>query len=413
VKRTLAAAAVAFVALVVSVPSSAVPPAARGDVNLLIRELERIHPDPYHSISRAELRATADRLIAKLPELDDDEMLVELLRLVASLGEREGHTGISLFANDRLHFYPLYVYGFREGVYAVATVDRPALVGARVVAIAGRPVAELLRLVEPLVTRDNVWGLRAYAPQRLLCAEILKALGVTASADRATFTLELRSGARRDLELRAVPVSAYVARLREAFPHLNYSLPQRRQPLFLRRLDVQQWLTTIDGRRTVYLAYNSTMEPTGATARRLRQLLRRPRVRRVVVDLRSNGGGDIQTYSPLLEGLRSREARRKRLVLLIGRFTFSAAVHFAIDVRRTTDAVLVGEPAGGAPNHYSDTDPVKLPVTGWTVRVPRIHWVKMPGRRGLTLEPDVRVELKARDFFAGRDPVLAAALAMR
>jgi hypothetical protein len=73
----------------------------------------------------------------------------------------------------------------------------------------------------------------------------------------------------------------------------------------LRRTGAQRWLTTIDGGWTVYLAYNSTMRDTYDTAARLVQLGRDSKVRRVVVDLRNNGG-EIRTYPPLLGALRGR-----------------------------------------------------------------------------------------------------------
>ena len=99
--------------------------------------------------------------------------------------------------------------------------------------------------------------------------------------------------------------------------------------------------------------------------------------------------------------------------MLIGRTTFSAAVHFATDLDQGTRAIFVGEPTGGSPNHYSDTDPVGLDVSGYTINVPRIYFEKQPGRPGLQLDVDVAVPLTGRDFFAGRDPVLARALALR
>lgn len=133
----------------------------------------------------------------------------------------------------------------------------------------------------------------------------------------------------------------------------------------------------------------------------------------MIVDLRNNGGGEIRTYSALLDSLRSKMVRRKKLVVIVGRSTFSAAVHFAADVKRQTRAIFVGEPTGGSPNHYSDTDPVSLPVTGWTIGIPTVYYEKMPGQAGLTIEPDVPVAVRARDFFAGRDPALAAALRVR
>lgn len=98
--------------------SAAVSPDARNDVELLLTELERIHPNPYHAVSRAEMRAAADDLNARLSGLDDDQMLVELMRLVARLGERDGHAGVALFS--KAHFYPYYLYNFSEGIFVVA-----------------------------------------------------------------------------------------------------------------------------------------------------------------------------------------------------------------------------------------------------------------------------------------------------
>jgi hypothetical protein len=413
VKRLALFGLVAILALSGLERSAAVSPDARGDVELLLQELERIHPNPYHAISRAELRAAADELGARLPSLNDSQMLVELMRLVARLGERDGHAGVGYL--DKAHLYPFYVYRFSDGVFVVAAVNRPGLVGARLVAIAGRPVEEVIRLVEPLMTRDNEMTLRANVLLPLATAEILHGLGVTPAVDRATFTFVLRNGRRTDLELRPLRSAAYTAALQRAraFPAFIYGLPQRAKPLFLRRRLDDQWLTTLQRGRVVYLAYRSVMNDTFDMSERLLQLARRPKSRRIVIDLRNNGGGDIKNNISLLDVLRSRPVRKKQLVVIIGRETFSAATHFAVDVKRYTRAIFVGEPTGGSPNHWSDSDPVNLPAIGLTVFIPTVYFEKMPGRPGLTLEPDMRVQLTARHFFAGRDPVLARALTVR
>jgi Peptidase family S41 len=411
VKRLALLALVAVLAAGATERSAAVSPDARNDIELLLTELERIHPNPYHAVSREEMRAAADELNARLPALDDDQMLVELMRLVARLGERDGHAGVDLFG--RAHLYPFYVYDFSDGIFVVAAVNRPSLVGARLVAIAGRPVEEVLRLIEPLMTRDNAMTIKGNVQYPLAVAEVLHGLGVTPTASRATFTFDFPSGSRTDVELRPLSFQAWSRGLRRAFPTYVYSLPRRAKPLFLTRRGTDQWLTTLRRGRVVYVAYNSCLLDTFDTSQRLLRLVRNRKVRRVIVDLRHNGGGEIRTYPPLLNALRAKALRRKQLVVIIGRSTFSAAVHFASDVKRYTRAVFVGEPTGGSPNHYSDTDPVSLPVTGWTVGIPAIYYEKMPGRPGLTLEPDVRVDLTARHFFAGRDPVLTRALRVR
>src|SRR4029078_6993622 len=91
-------------------------------------------------------------------------------------------------------------------------------------------------------------------------------------------------------------------------------------------------------------------------------------MRRVVVDVRLNPGGDNHTYAPLLKVLRSKAVNRPgRLVVLISRSTFSAAAHFITELDRKTKAVFVGETSGGAPNLYGDVAPVDLPTAGATV----------------------------------------------
>lgn len=247
-----------------------------------------------------------------------------------------------------------------------------------------------------------------------MTSEILHGLGVVPTAGRAAFTFELPSGERRDMTLEPLAATAYARGLRSAVPRYVYGLPQRSRPLFVSKQSRDDWLTTLNGGRVVYLLYNSVMYRTFGLADRVTGLAKRRKVTRVIVDVRNNGGGERSNYPPLLRAVQSRWVNRPNgLVVLTSRETFSAATHFAVDVERTTQAILVGEPSGGSPNHYSDSDPVSLPVSGWTVAVPTICYQKArPGDPGLVLEPDVRVELTARDFFAGNDPVLAAAIAL-
>ncbi len=410
--RFLATAVVAS-ALAACGFAAAAPPETASDVEHYLVELERIHPAPYHAVSKAEYRAAADRLIARLPELDDDQLMVELLRLVALLGERDGHANMNPLAGGHrreLHLYPIATYEFADGVYVVVAPGRPQLVGRRLVAIQGRPIAEVLRLVDPLVTYDNALSLAAHRSPYLVTAEILHGVGITPTAARAVFSVE----GVTDTELTPVTTGAYINALRPAYPNYLDGMPKRSKPLFVQKRGASQWVTTLDKGRVVYFVYNTvTGDPTG-TADRILRLARQKKTRRVIVDLRNNGGGDINTYPYLLQTLKSRAInKRGKLVVLIGRTTYSAAVHFAVDLKRGTRAILVGEPTGGSPNHYSDTDPVALPISGYTINVPRIHFVKLPGQSGLQLDPDVAVPLNGADFFAGRDPVLARALTLR
>ena len=49
------------------------------------------------------------------------------------------------------------------------------------------PVRQVLKLVQPLVPRDNVWNLKGWAPHYALVAEVLDGLGIVEGVGPATF----------------------------------------------------------------------------------------------------------------------------------------------------------------------------------------------------------------------------------
>jgi hypothetical protein len=384
------------------------PPA--GDVGVLLEGVERIHPDPWHDVSEPDFRATADELGTRYAELQPDERLVELMRLLALLGERDGHSGI--FPLDPEHegelsLLPVRLYEFADGLFVVDAIDRPDLVGARVEAIGGVPVDEVRALVEPLVPRDNESSLAARVAQFMLVTEVLHGLGVTVSADEAELELVSPGGRRESVPLEPVAASAYSAAFPDLFhPLVPQGLPSQPEPPYLARRLEERWLSALDGGRVVYVAYNVTLGSTSDFADELRRQARRPRVERVVLDLRHNPGGDNTTYGPLLEELVGVDD----LVVLVGRTTFSAAANLLAELEERADPTLVGEPSGGSPNLYGDTIAVRLPESGWSAQIAAVHWAPAGNDPRIAFEPDVPVELTSGDFFAGRDPVLSAAL---
>ena len=398
----LALAALLFAGCAGDAQPAAAPTPLQREISGLARTMEETHPDLFHDVSRARFRAEAAKLAADAPDLSRPQLVARLMRLVALPGPREGHTAIYPFdAHPRqLRIYPLRLYDFADGWHAVAVAGRPELTGKRLTSIAGRPVAEVVRLVEPLVPRDNESSRRWLLPEYLTTAEVLQGLSI-AAGDAVAFGF----AGGVEVTLEPQPAHDVAASVGSALT----PLPAHGNPVWLRNLGEDQWLTTIASGRVVYLGYRATTGATYDLAERLLRAARRPKVRRVVVDVRLNHGGNNQTYAPLLNAL-SQPAISRKLVLLTGRQTFSAAGNFTADVARFTKARIVGELAGGAPSQWGDSVTVDLPLTGLVARVATKY--QDFGPPGST-RPDVLVEATAADFLAGRDPVLARALALR
>ena len=419
-RRILLTILAGAVVVAAGVSGQALPasPTAADDVRLLMERIRTAHPDPFHATPEPAFQTAADELAARANDLSPDQLLVELMRFSCLLGERDGHSGIfPLESSNRrvLHLFPLYLYKFSDGLFVVAAPGREALVGSKVLALDGIPADELERQVRPLVPRDNEATRDDRFMSFLLTAEVLHGLGLRAGTGPAAFTLQRPGAAPQQVTVAPVTAAAYVRLMQPLFPSFVYALPKRPKPLYLRRRGEDQYVTTVDRGRVVFVGYNMTVGSTYREAQRVLRLARQRKVRRVVVDVRLNPGGDNHTYAPLFSALRSKAVNRPgRLVVLISRSTFSAAANFITDLERRTRAVFVGETSGGAPNLYGDATGVDLPVAGVNVNIATRYWQKsLAADTRVGIEPKVRAPLSSTAFFRGGDPVLAAALAYR
>lgn len=390
---------------------------AATDVRLVASTIESVHPDPFRSLSRQRFRAEVNDLARRAPTLTRNELLVGIMRVIASLGPRNGHTGIFPLdpANrSELHLFPLRLYDFADGVFVVDEVGDLGVEGTRLVAVEGVPLARVLERVRPLVPHDNASNVRGLAPHFGLVAEVLEGLHITAGAGPVEFTFERPDGEQVTLSLSPISAHEYRAAFADAhYGHYPAIPPAASRPLYLASSTKVMWARTLEGGRAAYVGYNVVTAPSPAFVRRLTRLVSGPAVRRVIVDVRLNGGGDNTTYSPLTGLFESARVNRPgRLYLLVGRATFSAAANFAAEIDRDSRATIVGEPTGGGVETYGDVSPVLLPTTGWSVNVAtRYHDRRRgPRDRRLAVVPDIRVDLTSVDYFAGRDPVLERAL---
>jgi len=378
------------------------------DVLHVVAELERLHPDPFFGVPREDFEAAVDALLERVDELSETEFTAELMRLVALLSSR-GRDGHTLVWPVRAPALPIQLYSFSDGWFMVGADDAQRdLVGARLIALGGVAVEEACARVAPLLTRDNEWDLRQKLGQALCVPALLQGVGIPATPERVTLRLQLPDAGETEIELVARP----------AFP---------REPLLpeigdLRGRERAFWMKVLEPERALYVQYNevTARDGEGRTlvdfAAEIVRTFEERELERVIVDVRSNGGGDNSTFPPLIRALQTPSINRRGVLFgLIGRATFSAAGNFVTALDRDTNALLVGEPTGGAPNQYGDARDVDLPHhPELLVRIStRYHAFGGPSDARLTHEPDLPVPLASQDYFKGRDPVLERALQHR
>jgi hypothetical protein len=373
----------------------------RSDLRFLATELPARHKNAFHRVTREQFDAAVAELDRRIPSLSGPEVAVELRRIVAMVGD--GHTALgtgSLFPRLPIH---LRWFGDELRVTRAAPSARRAL-GARVVAIGGVPAPQLFERARAYIPQGESESFVLDESASLLTSPaLLRALGAAPDAERADLTLEADGGRRFSLALRAT-----------ASEPATWLDARTRVPLAERRPGEPVWFTYLRPSRTLYLNFSGyPRRPAfAAFARELFAFVDANDVRRVVVDMRANGGGDLTRGRDfVVSSFKKREARfpRGTLFVLVGRATFSAGMSNAADFRNELRAVLVGEPTGGRPNAYTENRAFSLPKSGLSVGYSTQYYQLAPEDTP-GLMPDKRIDVTWRDYRAGRDPALEWAL---
>ena len=391
-----------------SAPAETLEPDRVGrDFDQLVSALDTVHPDAWHSIDRAAFVAEVEAFEAALPGLTPEEAVVELMRIVALLSRegRDGHQFALPQPGSEAPALPLTVYEFDEGVtITAASQPHEGLVGGQITAIAGTPIDEVLAAIEPLVPRDGPATVPAFRPIFLPRTEVLRGLGII---DDGPVELTIDHHGLEIVEsVEPIPFDAYRAFLGDRAMH---QLPASDRSRYL--ADPEPLTIEEMGDGALYIRYRNVVSPAVGEAR---DLVEGGSVRRLVLDLRQNPGGDNTTYGPLLDLVREfAEQHPGELRVLIDRVTFSAASNLSTEIEQSTDAVFIGEPMAGGLNFWDDVNLVRLdalPVP-MQVGVSTRYWeFAEPDDPRLTIEPDVAIAASADDFLEGGDPVLEAAL---
>src|SRR5690349_8749394 len=90
----------------------------REDLRYLVDALAREHRCLHHTVSRWALDGARRALHARIPSLAAHQVVVELARLVAMVGD--GHTALRLGEVARFRRYPLVLDRFSDGLFVRA-----------------------------------------------------------------------------------------------------------------------------------------------------------------------------------------------------------------------------------------------------------------------------------------------------
>ena len=390
----------------------------------------------FSPAARAEFLRAIGALNLTLPQRDDDQILAALSSAVALSGN--AHTRMRLDPTPQGHFtteFPIRFWWFEDGPWVIKAASHyRSAMRCRVVAIDGRDVSDARREAARLFAGNGGWS-DYLTPIYLTRPDLLHGLGLIRSRKEARWTFEDTTGTRFDLRIKAAPLNDAEARI-ESWQDLSpltvrgrtswpTALAEQadRLPLCLQHLERAYWFTYLPESGLLYFQFNiSENDEAGPSLEALGDSLitfaRTVPIRGAVVDLRFNSGGNLEVARDFVKALANQEWAG-RMFVIVGRCTFSAGLYHAAQLKQFSQATFVGEPVGDRLDYWAEGAPLMLPnshvviwysngfhrysQTDYAENRPYYEELSIP-----SLTPDVSTPLSSADYFAGRDPALAA-----
>lgn len=415
-RRNLAGLAPLGVAAASTSEAQAQGTGRRAEVAALRLRAETLHPRGCEAAADSEWRARWDTLAADADRLGDGAYFI---RTREALGWfKDGHTTILPFEftggvpapmvqGPFALNLPLGVRVFHDGAYVTSANDEGApLLGARLTRIGSMDVVALMRAWATNWPGNDAWAHRWAGI--MFSPAFLQAFGAISDAnasvrvqgvlDRRRVTALLRPRAGGDGTRQSVQ------RTKTQIEQWSDAAGETASGNFVQRVGDAIYASCDD--------LGVEISAFGVFTHACFDAMEDASARRLIVDLRRNGGGNNFLFEALRKRVeRSRFNRPGALYVLISPRTFSAAQNATNRLERETFALFVGEPSGGAPNHYGDGQVNVGATTGLTSLISTLPWFdSYPQDERVWVMPDLLSPQLFADWRDGTDLALQIAL---
>jgi hypothetical protein len=393
----------------------------RQDLKLIAEQVPARHPNAFYRMSRSAWDSAVADIDARLSQMNRSQAMVAFMQLIARI--KDGHTAMNpLFdAAMNIQYYPVEFHVFDDGLYIKAAAPKHAsIVGAKVTRFGKVAPAEAITRVGTTISHENEWFLRAWAGSRLNLAEILYGLDITDDPSRLELAIE-RDGRSSTVTLE--PAGILPPATHGPLSGIDKSgwtdmRGASTRALWTRNQGMPYWWEFSLPDSTLYVSYRGvismpqhTNEQFWAGVFAASDTLP---LKRMVIDLRENPGGNSFYNRQVVRGIVSRPKidQPGKLFAITTGMTFSAAMNLVQDLEAWTNVTFIGEPTGNATVFFGDHAPLTLPGSGLTVNISTLPWYPVnPRDKRDAIVPQYYTPMTAAQYRAGEDPAMKLILA--
>ncbi len=375
----------------------------REDIEQLELELPKQHKHLFFHIKKKDFYKQIKALKNNLKGYDNYMIVAGIASIVASA--RDAHTTVTMAIN---RFMPFEFYWFKEGIFIVASICEHAYAqNCRVTHFNGISINEVIDKVERIVSHENDSFLKAQLPKYLPAIEVLYGLEIADGFEHVELTLEKQNGEAFLLAVETYDYSEVKGRIIE-----NDGVSEECLPLYRRNKDKRYWSFFIEEQKTLYFNYNScrNMQDISVEAfcTELMSRIESEDVKKLVIDLRNNLGGNSTLLDPFIKELSKCMKLNKEggIFVILGRETFSSALLNAYSLKKKTKAIFVGEASGGKPNCYGEVQHFNLKNSMLKVSYSTKYYDIIEDDQLLSFFPDINIEISIKHYINRVDPCM-------
>lgn len=376
------------------------------DITQLAQELPSKHPNLFDKMPRSTFDSEIKALKNDVKKLQDNEIAARLTKIVAGAGDP--HTSI-YYRN--FYYYPLVFLWLKEGIFLSQTSsDYKDALNRKLISINGKDVGQIVKMLSPYNAFENKYYQKERILRTINNADIMKSAGLIADIMKATFIFEGDNGETIDIN-----PTTFASNSTFYIMHPTTLRKWNENPPPYAQITKNYGFICLEDKKTIYIKYSRCSEDKGYSFQQFLSGVKEQcdikKPEKMIVDLRTNGGGSTRIFMPLIEWLTTAKELNKsdKLFVITGRRTFSAAVQNAVQLYVMTNATFTGEPSGNKPNHYGEVRGFELSNTKIYVQH-STRYMKMLTEDPDALYPDTEIEWNSEDYFNAKDTVVEAIL---
>lgn len=394
------------------------------DIDYLKKELPAKHYNLFFKLSKVKYDSMLDELKQELPTLTENQIRIRIAEVIAAIGDTHTSFG-GLSEINTTEFLPIFTYWFRDGLYVTGADEEYAgYLGSKLVKINDIPIEKVMEKVNTLISHENQVQLKQSNPNLIINPTILKYFHIIENDTTAVFTFQKPNKEMEDVKIKA--------KHHRSIHYVSAIKNMVEKPLYMKS-NKWFWHEYRFEDKLLYVQYNNCWDKNMEKQYRrypnlkideipdfevftdeLISMIDKVEVEKLVIDLRNNGGGSSPMGTRLVKKLAAiKEINQKgKLFVIVGRETFSSAILNTVDFANETEAIFLGEPTKGKPNHYGEVQGLTLPnskiIIGYSTK-----YFKYYEKDIESFVPDFIIEPTYEEWSTGKDPVLDAIVVFR